>query len=86
MKIALTTLDSYQTHPFKTRKVIKFSLDVSRKSLPDYEAVMKTVRKQQKFYFKNAVNSEALGLLLKLENVVRSEMLGVMPADNGLPV
>ena len=62
-----------------------FSLDVSGESLPDYEAVIKTIKKQQKFYAKTAIDSESLGLLLKLENVVRGDLADLTCCDNGLP-
>ena len=71
-----------------------FLLNMSGDSLPDHEAVLKTVKKQQKFYSKNGGNVEAMELLLKLESVVRGDMTFEScsndgqpgDGDNGLPV
>ena len=71
-----------------------FLLNMSGDSLHDHEAVLKTVKKQQKCYSKNGGNVEAMELLLKLESVVRGDMTFKSGSndgprgdgDNGLPV
>ena len=54
-------------------------------SLPDHEAVLKTVKKQQKFYSKNGENVVAMKLLLKLESVVLGDMTFESCSNDGQP-